>query len=209
MLSFVLALCLGLDPFEGLPNVELEVPVSGQLEALKTPVAARAYRVKMKPADVLAWVDLSFRRHGLYIPKPQGRFQITGAPQLTGYDHPSKQSYTAIFKDNGDGTTTLIAATADLSKDGWTKAHESMPTVPGATDVAEASSEAGLTLTYLVKASAGEVDAFYADVLVKSGFERDEEQAGWLKNGQLLQLQHSARGKEHRAVALTVRPVGK
>jgi hypothetical protein len=207
MLGLMLAVALGMDPFEGLPNVELEVPVAGQLESLNTPVQARAYRVKMKPADVLLWVDASFRRHKLYIPPPEKRSQLTGAPQLTGYDHPTRQSYTAIFKDNGDGTTTLIAGHADLSKGGWTKAGETMPAMPGAQDVAEASSEGALTMTYLVKASAEEVEAFYAEVFKKNGFTRDEKLEGWVKAGQLVRLQHGPRGKEHRSVALTARPV--
>jgi len=207
MLALLISVTLTLDPFEGLPNVQERVPIEGHLEALRTPVQARAYRVKMKPAEVARWVDASFRRHGLYIPPPKDRFQIDGAPQLTAYDHPSRQSYTAIFKDNGDGTTTLIAGSADLSKALWTTAGQTLPAMPGASDVVEASSETGLTVTYLVKASEGEVDAFYAETFRKSGFTHEQAQSGWVKDGQRVQLLQAAWGKDHRAVALTVQPV--
>lgn len=206
MLQALLLLSLTIDPFEGLPNVELEVPVAGQLESMGTKVDARAYRVKLKPADAWAWVFASFVKHDLFIPDAKRRGEIIGAPQLTGYDHPTRTSYTAIFKDNGDGTTTVIAGRADLAG-GWVKAVASVPTVPGATQIAQASSEDGVTVTYLVKASAEEVDGFYAEVLKKSGFQRDEERKGWVKAGQLLELRHGARASGQRSVAVSVRPV--
>lgn len=206
MLQALLLLSLTMDPFAGMPNVELEVPVAGQLESMGTKVDARAYRVKLKPADAWAWVFASFKKHQLFIPDAKRRGEIIGAPQLTGYDHPTRTSYTAIFKDNGDGTTTVIAGRADLAG-GWVKAVASVPTVPGATGIAQASSEDGVTVTYVVKATAEEIEGFYAEVLVKSGFTRDEERKGWVKSGQLLELQHSARAAGQRSVAVSVRPV--
>lgn len=208
MLGLVLALALTVDPFDGLPNVLETIPIDGKLESMGTPVAARAYRVKMTPDETLRWVDAAFRRANLYIPKPGNRTQLAGAPQLTGYDHPSRRSYTAIFKANPDGTTTLIAGTADLSKPAWLNVASAVPTLPGATGVTEASSENGLTLTYLVKAAAAEVEAFYGDVLPKAGFVRDGDGAAWLKNGQRLEVTQAARGKEQRSVVITVRPAG-
>lgn len=205
-MTALLTLLLAIDPFEGMPNVQLEVPVTGELQSNGTKVEARAYRVKLKPHEAWAWVLQSFKRHDLFIPRAKNRGEIIGAPQLTGYDHPTRKSYTAIFKDNGDGTTTVIAGRADLAG-GWTKEKSTMPTLPGATEIAEASSESGLTMTYLVKATAEEVEAFYAEVLTKNGFKRSEEHKGWLKSGQLLELTHSARSAGLRSVALTVRPV--
>ncbi len=205
-MTALLTLVLAIDPFEGMPNVQLEVPVTGELQSNGTKVEARAYRVKLKPAEAWAWVFQSFKRHDLFIPRAKNRGQISGAPQLTGYDHPTRKSYTAIFKDNGDGTTTVIAGRADLSGE-WTKEKGTMPALPGATDLAEASSESGLTMTYLVKATPEEVEAFYAEVLTKNGFKRSDEHNGWLKSGQLLEVTHSARSGGLRSVALTVRPV--
>jgi hypothetical protein len=210
LLTALVMVSLGADPFEGLPNVELEVPVTGKLESLNTPVEAKAFRLKMKPADAWDWVFKSFVRHNLFIPAKENRGEMMGAPQLTGYDHHTRQSYTAIFKSNGDGTTTLIAGKADLSTGAWVTAADKppvMPAMPGATGVAQTTSEAGLTMTYLVKASGDEVEAFYAEVFTKNGFKRDDEHKGWVKNGQLVEMQHSPRGKEARSVALTARPL--
>ncbi|MBK7862346.1 MAG: hypothetical protein IPJ65_27805 [Archangiaceae bacterium] len=203
-------LSLAMDPFEGLPNVAQQVPVAGKLESLSTPVEARAYLVKMKPGEVYDWVFKSFVKHHLYIPKVEHRAQLYSAPQLTGYDHPSRQSYTAIFKDNGDGTTTLIAGHADLSTGAWVHAADAarvMPAMPGATQVAQSSGEGNLTLTYLVKASPQEVEAFYADVFTQNGFTRDAQLRGWVKDGQLIELKHAGRGRDQRSVALIARPL--
>jgi hypothetical protein len=210
LLHALILLSLTTDPFEGLPDVELAVPVAGKLESLGTPVEARAYRVKMKPTELYDWVFKSFARHRLFIPRAENRMQVGDAPQLTGYDHPSRQSYTAIFKDNGDGTTTLIAGHADLSTGAWVHAggRESvMPAMPGATKVAQTSNEGSLTMTYLVKATEQEIDAFYAEVFAKNGFTRDDALKGWVKNGQLLELQHHARGRELFSIALIARPL--
>jgi hypothetical protein len=209
-LTSLVVVALSVDPFEGMPNVELVAPVSGKLESLNTPVEARAYRLKMKPAEAWDWVFKSFVRHNLFIPAAENRGELVGAPQLTGYDHHTRQSYTAIFKANADGTTTLIAGKADLSTGAWVHASEGekpMPAMPGATGFAQTSSEAGLTMTYLVKATGEEVDAFYAEVFRKSGFQRDEERKGWVKSGQLVELHHGPRGKDVRSVALTARPL--
>jgi hypothetical protein len=210
VLPALLLLTLAIDPFEGLPNVEVEAPVADKLESLDTPVYARAFRVRMKFPDAWDWVFKSFVRHKLFVPAAENRGQLDGLPQLTGYDHHTRQSYTAIFKDNGDGTLTVIAGRADLSAGAWVHASEkppAMPAMPGATDVTQTNSEAGLTMTYVVKASPQEIEAFYAEVFEKNGFKRDDDAKGWVKRGQLVEVQHTPRGKETRAVALTARPL--
>ncbi len=212
----MLALALGwlcaaapapIDPFADLPKVIEVVPVSGELSALETPVLAKAYRVKMTPLETLRWVQAAFRRAQLYIPPPERQFQLQGAPQLTGYDGPHRRSYTAIFKDDGDGTTTLIAGTADLSSGAWEHAGHSLPVMPTARGPVESGDERGRVLAYSVAAKEEEADSFYAEVLPAGGWKRDDGLDGWVRGGQLLTLERHRREDGQLSVTLVVRPV--
>ncbi|MFT3840933.1 MAG: hypothetical protein QM723_28340 [Myxococcaceae bacterium] len=198
-----------LDPFAGLPNVLSQAPVAGELKSLGgTEVKAKAYRVKLKPREAMEWVVDSFRRLDLYVPPPDKQFEISGMPQITGYDGPNQRSYTAIFEDNHDGTTTLIAGTADLANYKWATGGHSLPVFPGASGAVESQTEQGTVLSYQVTAKPEELDSFYAQVFSDAGWKRDEQSGGWLKAGQLVTV--SQRGKPGGAltVSLVSRRVG-
>ena len=193
------------DPFIGVPNVISVAPVDGSMESMGMPSQARLYRLKMKPLDAFRWCNQAFRKADLYIPPPQQQFQIDDAPQLTGYDPDARRSFTAVFKDNGDGTTTLIAATVDLSTDWWMKQGQALPVMPAAKQVLQSKSEQGVVQSFVVAATPAEVDGYYAEVLPKGGWQRDEARGAWVKRGQLLTLSQSAHTKSERAVVVTVR----
>jgi len=203
--ALLLLLCAVPDPFAGLPNVVEEVPVAGELRALDTPVKAKAFRVKMSPLETLRWVEASFRRAQLYVPPPERQFQLEGAPQLTGYDGPAKRSYTAIFKANRDGTTTLIAGTADLSGYRWASAGTSLPVMPTGAGALESRSEQGLVLSYTVRAQPEEVDSFYAAVLPEGGWAPGLEPLTWVAKGRVLSVTRERRAEGRVAVTLIER----
>ncbi len=73
----------------------------------------------------------------LAVPPPNGQFQMQGAPQVTGYDPVGFRTYTAVFKENGDGSTTLICGTAKAS----------LPVLPAARQVLESRLESALSVS--------------------------------------------------------------
>ena len=194
------------DPFAGLPDVISTVPVAGEMSSMGVPVMARAVRTKLKPQMAQRWIVGSFRRNNLYIPPANGQYQLQGAPQLTGYDPVARRTYTAIFKENADGSTTLICGTADVSRDDWATARASLPVLPAALQVLESRLEGALSVSYQVKASEAEVRSFYGEVLGSSGWAPME--TGWSKGGQLITLAQTVTDNGMRRVVVVQRSVG-
>lgn len=215
MIALLLALATSaapgvvLDPFAGLPNVVSQAPVAGELKSIGgTEVKAKAYRVKLKPREAMEWVLDSFRRHDLYVPPPGKQFEMAGMPQITGYDGPNQRSYTAIFEDNHDGTTTLIAGTADLANYKWATGGHSLPVFPGASGAVESETEQGTVLSYQVTAKPEELDSFYAQVFGDAGWKHDEKSGAWLKDDRLVTLGVRGKAGGPLAVSLVSRRVG-
>lgn len=196
------------DPFAGLPDVVSIVPIVGELSSMGVPVMARAVRTKLEPQMALRWMVGSFRRHNLYIPPPRGQYQLQGAPQLTGYDPVARRTYTAVFKQNADGSTTLICGTADVSRDDWATARVSLPVLPAAKQVLESRLESALSVSYLVDATEAEVRSFYGEVLGSAGWAAVEDAKGWARGGQLITLEQTAAEKGLRRVVVVSRSVG-
>lgn len=212
MRALILAALLGadggvlLDPFADLPEVVQAVPIAGQLESMKVPVLARAVHTKLTPQLAQRWVVGSFRRHHLYIPPGDRQFQIQGAPSVTGYDPVNFRTYTAIFKENADGSTTLVLGTADVSKDDWRQATASLPVFPAAQQVLESQLEGARSVAYTVKATEAEVVSFYGDVLGAAGWARNDD--GWKKDARQLVVQQTPIDQGRRRVVVLERPVG-
>lgn len=196
------------DPFANLPGVIESVPVAGELSSMGVPVLAKTVRTRLTPEEALRWVAASFRKEDLYIPRPDAQFQLQGAPQLTGYDPKTRRTYTAIFKQNADGTTTVVLGTADVSKTMVPRASTSLPVFPGATQAVEAQQEGGSSVSYVAAATRAELDSFYGDVLGTAGWTRDERLQGWVKAGQLLTVTQTPRGDGKSSVAVLVRTGG-
>ena len=196
------------DPFANLPEVVEVVPIAGQLESVGVPVVARVVRTRLKPEAAQQWVAQSFRREGLYIPRPEKQFQLQGAPQLTGYDPKARRTYTAIFKANPDGSTTVVVGTADVSQALVARPKLALPVFPGSTHAVESSSEVGATISYRAHASQAELDSFYSEVLGTAGWVRDEEARGWVKGGQLLTVTRTPHPDGDDAVSVLLRGTG-
>jgi hypothetical protein len=195
------------DPFAGMPGIEQAVPVSGELSSMGAPVSARAWKVKLAPDAAIAWVIDAYRRAGLYVPGASGQFQVAGAPQLTGYDHAARRSYTAIFRPAGKGHTLIITGTADLSGEGWAKPVASaLPALPGAVGPLESRSEGTTQLAYGVRATPVEVDDFYRQVLPAAGWAASEP-GTWVRRGEQLTVTHAPRGPTEQGVVVTLRPL--
>lgn len=186
-LGLVVTAVLALDPFAGLPGVVAEVPMHGGQETMGIPVQARALRTTLKPLEAFAWVHKSFKDAQLYIPAEITTPQLHGAPQLTGYDHPSRRSYTAIFLANPDHTTTIIAGTADLRAKPKASTGE-LPIAPGAASLVTSSSESGRAITYQVESQPEVVQAFYEKALEAQGWKREAVSGTWLRQGKALTI---------------------
>lgn len=196
-----------LDPFKDLPEVTAVVPISGELQSMGVPVLARAVRTRLSPQLAQRWIVGSFRRHDLYLPPGEKTFQLQGAPQVTGYDPVAQRTYTAIFKENGDGSTTVVCGTADVSRADWATAQApSLPVLPAALQVVESKLEGALSLSYLVKATEAEVTSFYGDVLGGAGWTPADE--GWTKGSRQILVQQTAAGGGQRRVVVLERPRG-
>lgn len=196
-----------IDPFRDLPEVTSMVPLAGELQSMGVPVMARAVRTKLSPQLAQRWVVGSFRRHGLYIPPPERQYQLQGAPQVTGYDPVSRRTYTALFKDNGDGSATVVCGTADLTNEDWAKGTRAMdpatslPLFPAAQQVVESKLEGARSVSYLAQATATEVTSFYAEVLGSAGWAKADE--GWTKGTRLILVQQTkGEGGKQRVVVL-------
>ena len=196
------------DPFANLPEVIEGVPISGELQSMGVPVMAKAVRTRLTPEQAQKWIAASFRREELYIPKPEAQFQLQGAPQLTGYDPVARRTYTAIFKANADGSTTVVLGTADVSKSMVPRPVLAVPVFPGATHAVESQQEGGLALSYVVAASQAELDSFYTELLGPAGWRRDDATHGWVKEGQLLTVTRTPRPDGQSSVAVLVRSGG-
>ena len=198
-----------MDPFAGLPEVIEAVPIAGELSSMGVPVLAKTVRTRLKPEQAQRWVAASFRKADLYIPKPEAQFQLQGAPQLTGYDPKARRSYTAIFKQNADGTTTVVMGTADVSQSQGSKRPAlSLPVFPGAAQAVEAQQEGGSSLSYVATATQAELESFYGEVLGPAGWTRDESLQGWVRGGQLLTVSQSPRSDGKQSVSVLVRSGG-
>lgn len=184
------------------------VPVAGELSSMGVPVMARAVRTRLKPEMALRWMVGSFRRNNLYIPPPNRQYQLQGAPQLTGYDPVALRTFTAIFKENSDGSTTIVCGTADVSRSDWAGAKTSVPVLPAAIEVLESRLETALSVSYLVRASEDEVGSFYRDVLGSSGWAFVDEMKGWTKGGKLLTLTQTKSTEGRQRVVVVERTVG-
>jgi len=191
------------DPFAGIPEVVSSIPISGELSSMGVPVMARAVRTRLSPELAQRWVVGSFRRNELYIPPPNGQFQLEGAPQVTGYDPVAFRTYTAIFKRNEDGSATVVCGTADVARTDWAKPSTSLPVFPAATQVLESRLETALSVTYAARATEAEVKGFYSDVLGASGWARTED--GWTKGGKLITVEQTASAEGKRRVVVIER----
>ncbi len=196
------------DPFANFPDVIEKVPISSELQSMGVPVLAKAVRTKLSPEQSQRWIAASFRKEELYIPPPDGQFQLKGAPQLTGYDPKARRTYTAIFKANADGTTTVVLGTADVSQAMVPRPQPTLPVFPGATRVVESAQEGGAAVSYLAGASQAELDSFYGEVLGGAGWSRDDALNGWVKDGQLLTVGRSARPDGRHSIWVLLRSGG-
>ena len=166
------------------------------------PVQISAVRVAGKPQDfVQRYVD-AFRDAGLFVPLGSAQPAVSQIPMLTAIDPSHRISFTVLFQDNGDGSTTLIQGEAHLAKR-VAPATGLLSTLvpPGAQEQLTTALEGAELLTYRVIAKPDVISAFTAHALKGAGYRADAQAAGVFQRGSdEVQLQMHADGLVQRVV---------
>ena len=101
-----------------------------------------------------------------------------------------------------------MLGTADVSQNLIARPKPTVPVFPGAKSPVESQQEGGAAVSYVASASQAELDSFYGEVLGASGWARDEELNGWVKDGSLLTVTRTARPDGTASVAVLIRSGG-
>jgi hypothetical protein len=152
------------------PDAFEAAEVPGTLQAQGVPMKLKAVRVHHPPQQMVDLYFAAFERAGLYIPPEKDQVRLFADLTLTALDPKRNISYTVIFQDNRDGTTTLILGEANLALRGAPPADAAVPLFPGATGAVHAESEGARTVTYATPAAGKDVLAFYRDALTRAQF---------------------------------------
>lgn len=173
------------------------------------PVMVRAIRVKEKPQQLVNLFADTFVKAGLFVPRGKDQPRLSQLPMLTAYDPRRQVSYTVMFQQNADGTTTLLLGESHLaSKERLAPAHDApVPVYPGAREVMTVTQEGTEVVTYRVVATEPELLGFYEGALKVAGFRpAGEGQPGAFDGpgGQLQVTSGAGRGGE-RAVVVMIR----
>ena len=167
------------------------VEVPGTLNALGIPVRVRVLTLEGDPADLWPVYAEAFRRAGLFIPPRPRQVHLPWAPMLTALDVRRRISYSVSLHPNPDGTTTTaVLGEANLASRG-DAAQPFAPTFPGAEGLFTSLQEGARMMSYRAKATVAEVDAFYADTLSRSGFERGDQPGVFTRGDEVLQVRAS------------------
>lgn len=171
------------------------VEVPGTLNALGIPVRVRVLTLEGDPADLWPLYAEAFRSAGLFIPPRPRQVHLPWAPMLTALDVRRRISYSVSLYPNPDGTTTTaVLGEANLALRAAGAAQPFAPTFPGAEELVTSLQEGARVMSYRARATAAQVDAFYADTLSQSGFERGD-QSGVFTRGDEVLLVRVAPGK--------------
>jgi hypothetical protein len=163
------------------PKASQAVAVPGILVAQGVPLTLQAFKCNEKMDPLVRFFYDSFSKAGLYIAPPKAQPQISSDFQLTALDPDAMMSYTVVFQENRDGTTTVILADTNLGAKQPSMGPDFAPLFPGAKGIVRTNVEGAKTLAYAVAAKEEEIRAFYKETLEKAGFRKGE-------NGEYLNL---------------------
>ncbi|MBL8957964.1 MAG: hypothetical protein JNK82_44725 [Myxococcaceae bacterium] len=181
------------------PGALEAVDVPGRTVAGGMPVAMHAVRSKHDAPFLQAHLLKQFQSAGLWL-GPQT--QLTVHRQVTGLDVDARVVHTVFLQTNPDKSTTVIFSETFAAERGPQGRVTFAPLLPGAQKVTLSSTEGVELATYRVRATEGEVHAFYGETLAKAGWVRDG--ARWTRGSRSLVVQARQRGDE-TAVGLTHR----
>ncbi len=162
-----------------------------------------AVRSKWKLHDLGVHYAKRFIDSGFYVDPRQKFFPGSTLPRLTALDPESMWSYTVVFYEEKDGTTTMILGAADLghrrpAHDGALPVFQRGGEHPSSFDLPRPRHALAL-LDH--RRAEGEVVAFYRRTLVAAGFV--EKDAGvFAKNGRALRVFSKPDGKKLGVVVL-------
>lgn len=151
-----------------------------------------------------------FEAANLYIPTDVVQFSPLQEPFLTAFDPERSISYTVVFQENPDRTTTVVLGTADMaqydplgqSKLDWA------PVMPGAEDLMRTDMEGAQAAVYSVQATEAAVRDFYRKELRAAGWREEEAEPGLFRRpGEALRVYSQQEPGEPRRVNLTRRSV--
>jgi hypothetical protein len=197
----LLALVLSGSPFSW-PRPELieEIPVHGTVQADGVPVRLKMIRSRLGVQELMQTYATAFSRAGFYVAPVQKR--VVAEPHLTGLDVRTLTSYSVVLHPNEDGSTTCMLGEADLGAK--SKAVPDLaPLFPGARGPLRTRQEQGGVLSYFAPASSKEVEAFYAEVLGKTGYRLVD--GAWERKSERLQVLLQAEPGGTRVLVLQLR----
>lgn len=181
------------------------IQVSSVLQADGTPVQLKILRVRQSVPELVQRYADAFYGAGLYMMDGKDQPQLTEEPMLTGLDPRRRITYTVFFQDQGDGTTRLILGEANFALRTEEKLDDIAPLMPGAEASMRSQDEDARVLSYLVKASEAEVQAFYTKALADQGWRPHDEVGVFRRKDETLQMLSQAREDGKRSVVLMLR----
>jgi len=204
MLSAILALSLSAAPvpFEwNVPELLAWTQVgSNGMEAAGLPLKMYAVRSKWKLHDLAVHYAKRFIDAGFYVDPRQKFFPGSTLPRLTALDPLSMWSYTVVFYEEKDGTTTMLLGAADLGHRRPT-ADTALPLFPGAEHPSSFNLETAHALTFTTAAADAEVIAFYRQTLTAAGF-AEKAPGVFAKAGRQLRFFSKPEGQKRGVIVL-------
>jgi hypothetical protein len=152
------------------PDLIESADVQGPMTAEGIPLRLRAVRLKHSIDELAPLYVAAYRRAGFYIPPRAHQVDLFRDPALTALDTRHFISYTAIFQENPDKTTTVVLGEANLGLARPPNAPPGLPLFAGAAHLSRATFEGSGVVSYEAPATPKVVRAFYQDKLGKLGF---------------------------------------
>jgi len=187
------------------PDLIEAADVQGPMTTEGIPLRLRAVRLKHSLDELAPLYVAAYRRAGFYIPPRAHQVDLFRDPALTALDTRHFISYTAIFQENPDGTTTVVLGEANLGLARPSNAPPGLPLYAGAAHLSRATFEGSGVVSYEAAASPKAVRAFYQDQLGKLGFasSANAEDADVFRKGEIELSLHLA-AQEHGKTAVVL-----
>lgn len=188
------------------PGLTSRVEVAGLPVAQGIPMKLTMATSSLQPAEAIAHYAADFAQNGLYIPPARDQLEVEGALQLTALDVDRLFSYTVIARALPDNRgSRLLLSIASLDEPAAQKAEPLVSLYPGATAALTTQGEGSRTLSYLVAATAAQIEAFHSAALTKAGFTRDAEGV-FVRGGDALKV--SVRPQPDGRAAVVIKHTG-
>jgi hypothetical protein len=202
MLSAIVALSLCAGTFEwNVPELLSWAQVgSEKMEAGGLPLKIYAVKSKWKVHDLAVHYAKRFIDAGFYVDPKQKFFPGSTLPRLTALDPDTMWSYTVVFYEEPDRTTTMILGAADLGHR-RAAAEPTVPIFPGSDHPSSFNLETAHALAFTTTATDAEVIGFYRQTLTAAGY-AEKEQGVFVKNGRSLRVFSKPEGKKLGVVVL-------